>query len=53
MFEAKIVSRADFPIIITYKGESKVVSPRESFMVEKLSMIEGVLHPLLKVQKLK
>jgi len=52
MFEAKIVSRADYPINIVLKGESKVVSPRESFFVEKISDIEGALNPLLKIQKL-
>ena len=52
MFEAKIVSRADYPINIILRGEAKVVSPRESFYVEQLSDIEGTLHPLLKIQKL-
>lgn len=52
MFEAKIVSRADFPISAKIKGEEKIVSPRESFFVELLSDIEEELHPMLKVQRL-
>lgn len=52
MYEAILVSRADYPIIIKYDGQSKVVSPREKFFVDKLSLIEGKLPPQIKVQKI-
>ena len=49
MYEAKIVSKADYPIVIKYKGEFKVVSPREQFNVVKKSDIEGTLPSELKL----
>jgi hypothetical protein len=52
MFEAVVISRADFPIIIKIKNEDKVVSPRERFYVEKLSDLPASLPSQIKVQKL-
>ena len=52
MYEALIVSRADYPITIKYNGEYKVVSPREKFLIEKISNIEGKLPSGLKLQRI-
>lgn len=56
MFEAKVISRVDHPVIIQLKVgdkiESKVVSPRESFPIEKISDLVSVPQGL-KVQIIK
>ena len=52
MCEAKLISKADFPIMIKYNGKDKIVSPREQFDVEKLEYIEeGKLPSELKIVK--
>lgn len=53
MFKALIVSRVDYPIIIRYNGEEKVVSPREKFPIEDVNKIEGKLPSGLKLQLIK
>lgn len=53
MFKAVVVSRADYPIVIKYDGQSKVVSPRERFSVDDINKIEGKLPSELKLQIIK
>lgn len=52
MYEAIVISRADFPVVIKYNGEDKVVSPRERFQIEKISLLGQPLPKELKIQKL-
>ena len=49
MYEARIISKADYPVVIKYKGEFKVVSPREQFNIVKKSDIEGMLPSELRM----
>lgn len=51
-FEAVVVSKADYPIIIKLKDQDKVVSPRERFFVEKLSDLPKDIPDMLRVQSL-
>ena len=52
MFQAIIISRADFPIIIKYDGKDKVVSPRERFKIADIELLEGKLPAELKLQRI-
>jgi hypothetical protein len=51
-YEAIVVNKADYPIMIAIKGDNKVVSPRERFSVEKLSDLPALIPDMLRVQKL-
>ena len=51
MYEAKLISKADFPIMIKYNGEDKIVSPREQFDIEKIEYVALPIPAELKIVK--